>query len=84
MYQNSVSKTTVIGYHKLHLKICKEYAILMQFKLKKIPGDHYSQGGSKRELKHNKNTHLNSVPYQIQMQEKKSIFEKKIEIHVYM
>ena len=34
MYQNSVSKT-VIDYRKLHLKICKEYALSMQFKFKK-------------------------------------------------
>ena len=49
----------------------------MQFKLKKT-GDPYSQGEAKRNLNtFNKNTHLNSVFYQIQMQEYKSIFEKK-------
>ena len=46
-------------------------------KKKKNPGDPYSQGESKRNLNtFNKNTHLNSVSYQIQMQEYKSIFEK--------
>ena len=52
----------------------------MQFKLKKKSGGPLFTGGIKTELKHinfNKNTHLNSVSYQIQMQEYKSIFEKK-------
>ena len=54
----------------------------MQFKFKKKSGGPLFTGGIKTELKH---THLNSVSYQIQMQEYKSIFEKKkIEIHVYM
>ena len=58
----------------------------MQFKLKKkfrgTPIHRGNQNGIKTHLL--KNTHLNSVSYQIQMQEYKSIFEKKIEIHVYM
>ena len=51
MYQNSGFKT-VIDYRKLHLKICKEYAILMQFKLKKNSGGPLFTGGIKTELKH--------------------------------
>ena len=42
---------TVIDYCKLHLKICKEYAILVQFKLKKFRGTPIHRG-IKTELKH--------------------------------
>ena len=53
----------------------------MQFKLEKNSGGPLFTGGIKTELKKthliSKNTHFNSVSYQIQMQEYKSIFEQK-------